>query len=294
VRRMRARVLSWVGGVGCMLGATSANAQTAAVQFPPEPAAVTAPAAPETSTATPQAPTGAPATQAATPVAPTTQPGVVPAPARQPAIEAAPESDAPTRPKAPRDWNVGAGIMATGDGFNMFFSRGMPLYHAALERRVGEHTWFAFNARAGYDTDQRLASTLSISDEDTATIDMATASILLGARQVFVEGLVEVSGYAAIMAGYHDVMGDELAATGATAILGGGDGYDLGLLLGVAVERELIDALALRLALDLVSARISTEEASKRDETGKTHTTPLTSGRAALNVQPSLQLHFYF
>lgn len=287
MRGMRARVRFWVGGLSFMLGAASANAQTPAVQFPPEPAPASAPTAPTT-------PTAAPATSTAAPVAPTAQPTVVAAPSPQPAVETAPESDAPTRPKAPRDWSVGAGIMATGDGFNTYFSRGMPLYHAALERRIGEHTWLALNARAGYDTNQRLALTLSSSDKDTATIDMATASILLGARQVFVEGLVEVSGYAAIMAGYHDVMGDELAATGATAILGGGDGYDLGLLLGVAVERELIDALALRLALDLVSARISTEQASTRDDAGKTQTTPLTSGRAALNVQPALQLYFYF
>jgi hypothetical protein len=203
-------------------------------------------------------------------------------------------SAAPPRPKAPRDWNIGAGIGATGEGFSSYFNRSMPLYHAALERRIGEHTWLALNARAGYDTDQRLALTSSSETADTLTIDMATVSILLGARQVFVDGIVELSGYAAIMAGYNDVMGDELAASGATALAGGGDGYDLGLLLGFAVERELIDALALRLGVDLVSARISSEQASKQDSEGKTRTTPLTSGRASLNLQPSLQLHFYF
>lgn len=277
---MPARVRSWVGGWGYMLWAVSANAQAPAAQFPPEPAVATTAAAPSAATAPPATPT-APPTAAAAPASRPTAVSPVPA--------------APARPKAPRNWNIGAGIAASGEGFNTFFTRGLPGYRAALERRVGNRTWLAINAQVGYDSVESLEASTSANPNptETVTVNQTNTSVLLGARHVFVEGVVDVSGYSAVLAGYHTVSGDTLAASGAFALLGG-DGYDLGLLLGVAVERELIDALALRLAVDLASAKLSSEEASNRGSAGETQKTPLGRARAALNVLPSLQLHFYF
>lgn len=190
---------------------------------------------------------------------------------------------------------MGAGIGTSGESFNLFFSRGLPSYRAALERRLGSRTWLALNAQVAYDSVESFAVSTSSnpSPTDTVTINQTNTSVLLGVRQVFVDGVVEVSGYSAILAGYHDFSGDDPARAAAFSILGG-DGYDLGLLLGVAVERELIDALALRLAVDLASAKLSSEEASNRGSAGETHEASLGRARAALSLQPSLQLHFYF
>ncbi|HEX2871114.1 MAG TPA: hypothetical protein VHP33_07660 [Polyangiaceae bacterium] len=175
-------------------------------------------------------------------------------------------------------------------------SQTRPSYQTALERRVGDHTWLALDARFSYDTFERPATGTSADPNPSGNVrlEVSSAALLLGARQVFVNGVVDVSGYAALLAGYHDVKGDVLGALGALSLLGGGDGYDLGLLAGISVERELLDALALRLCMDLASARLSSDEAQYRDAAGDIQTTDLGSARAALVLRPGLQLHFYF
>lgn len=275
---MRARVWSWVGSLGCILWSASASAQTTAAQFPPDPAAANAPAAP---------PVAAPpsAAPAPTPALPSAQPASSPpAPAR------------PAPPPPLRNWNLGAGLFASGEGLAGAFSQTAPTYQTALERRLGDHTWLALDARFSYQTFERpnVATSDNPNPSATSRFEMSNATLLLGARQVFVDGVVDVSGYAAVLAGYHDISGDALEALGALSLLGGGDGYDLGLLAGIAVERELLDALALRLSMDLASARLSSDEAQYRGLAGDTQTTELGSARAALVLRPGLQLHFYF
>jgi hypothetical protein len=255
-----------------MLWAVSANAQAPAAQFPPEPPATSAPAAPAP-------PSSAPAL---TPTALPVQPAAV-----------APAS-APPAPPPVRNWNLGAGLFVPAEGLAGAFSQTSPTYQTALERRVGERTWLALDARLSYETLERPALTANVTFSDTTRIEMSNAALLLGVRQVFVEGVVDVSGYAAVLAGYHVVSGDELGTSGALASIGGGDGYDLGLLAGIAVERELIDALALRLLVDLASARLSSDQAQQLDGAGDTQATDLGSARAALALRPGLQLHFYF
>jgi hypothetical protein len=159
---------------------------------------------------------------------------------------------------------------------------------------LGERSWLALNARVSYDSLETPLRTGGDFTGETAYLKTTNVAALLGVRHAFVQGVVEVSGYAAVSAGYRDTNQQELADRGATSLLGIGDGYDLGLLFGTAIERELIDALALRLSLDLASATISSSESTRVDDAGTTRNTRLGAGHLGLTIRPALQLHFYF
>lgn len=70
----------------------------------------------------------------------------------------------------------------------------------------------------------------------------------------------------------------------------------IGLLTGLAVERELIEALALRLIVDLASASIVRSQTVEPAvyESDVTVERDLATKQVSLLVRPGLQLHFYF
>jgi hypothetical protein len=171
----------------------------------------------------------------------------------------------------------------------------VPAYSAALERRLGARTWIALNARFSHDARDSLPfPTNTDPNPTTLRITTTSAAALLGLRYIFVHGLVDVSGYSGLFANVRAINGEDLRASGAVGQTGGGGRRDVGLFVGMAVERELIEALALRLSLDLAAGSISAVDSSRLDEAGVEHHQWLMTERAAFSIDPGLQLHFYF
>lgn len=280
---MRARAVAGVVGCGIGLLTVAAGAQAPSAAFPSESNAA-APAAPAA------APAGEPPPVA---TAPTATPGApaspaVPAPrAPRPAVPAE-----AAQPEPVPSWNVGAGIFSSG-GLIGLSGDGSPTYDAGLERRLGRRAWLALNARVGYFTREASVYPTTADPNPSGTYRARTswASALLGARYVFAHGLVDVSGSAAAFLNYQRVKGEE---SGTPAGLGPVSKRELGLLLGMAVERELIEALTLRLSLDLASAGVGFQDSPWIDDVGVKQPRILVTGRLAFAIEPGLHLHFYF
>jgi hypothetical protein len=272
-----------------VLRSAAAGAQTEA-GAEPEPIAApgSAPEAPALEVVEPRRPVAsapaAPANVAAAPAAAKT-PGVV-----------APELD----------WTVGAGLISRGGAIDLGDLVSGPAYAAALERRLGGETWVWLNVHGAYERrDVPVRSLVGSSTDpnqpiprEQISLATSTATLQLGMRQGFIEGIVDASFYLGAFVGYTSVTGDELRSTESTLsfVAAGSKQRVIGLLAGMAVERELVEALALRLVMDLASAsivRAQTVEpagydgdvAVKRD---------LATKQVSLQVRPGLQLHFYF
>jgi hypothetical protein len=283
---MQARVVAGVVGCGISLLTVVAGAQARSATFPSEatsdppaapvpaePAPVRAGEAPPVTTA----PTAMPSAPAPSPISTTPLP-VVPAEA--------------TQPKPVPSWNVGAGIFSRGS-LMMPVEQSVATYNATLEHRLGRRAWLALNARFSYVTREApvYATTTDANPAGTYRVSTSSAGVLLGARYVFAQGLVDVSGSAVAFLNYQHVKGAE--AGGALAGFPGSR-RELGLLLGMTVERELIEALALRLSLDLASAGVGFQDSLRIDDVGVEQTRILVTGRLALAIEPGLNLHFYF
>jgi hypothetical protein len=291
---MRARARVWVLGCGVSLVTVNANAEAPTVAFPQE----AAPASPPTRTTTPANETPANETPAnETPAAPTnetpaaggtTAPPVTTTPA---AVTRQPPAQAP-QPKALPWWNIGAGIYFAS-GFDPGIT--VPSYEGGFERRLGDRTWLGFNARFARET-RDLLPYATQAEPNPAPIRIHTTSgaVLLGLRHVFAHGVVDVSVFAAAFGRFRHVNGDLLKASGASGLAGAGNGSGFGLLAGLAVERELLDALSLRLSLDLASVSIESDEATRRQNDGTEQKTSLPTTQASVGITPSLQLRFYF
>jgi hypothetical protein len=166
-------------------------------------------------------------------------------------------------------------------------------YGASLERRLGGRTWLALNARLSYQSDESTGLASS-SPTTTYRLDTTSTAVLLGLRYVFARGVVDASFFGAAFAGYRHTSGDRLHASGSTGIFSILPDRYVGVLAGVAVERELIEALALRLSLNLATAQYGWREALKLDENDNEQRIPLSSGSVGFTIVPGIELHFYF
>lgn len=280
--------------------------QAPAAQFPAEvtPGA-RAPAAPASAPAAAPPPVApapvAPAPVAPAPVAPAPAPVATPpalAPVATPPAPppvATPPAAPPTTltldrsaldPAAEPSWALGAGI-----GFGSFsVNAASPDYLAAIERHLGGNSWALLNLAAGYDRSD-VPTPGSGSEGARTTTSSTSVQGLLGVRYVVVHALVDVSIVGALFGRYRSMEGG--------VALGGVQqpatkNYEGGVQAGIAVERTLTEALALRLQLQL--ANFSVEKGTTRVTDGfgisrdsETHGVTLT-----LRAQPSLALYFYF
>jgi hypothetical protein len=198
-----------------------------------------------------------------------------------------------TQPKAVPSWNVGAGIFSSSSGLGALSGFGFVGYGAGLERRLGPRAWLALNTRLGYLSREApvYPTNADLNPAGTYRQRTSSAGALLGVRYVFAHGLVDVSGSGAAYLDYQHTENDERSGS---LQLESGSKRELGLLLGMAVERELIEALALRLSLDVGSASVAFQDSPWVDEVGVKQPRTLVTGRLGLAIEPGLHLHFYF
>jgi hypothetical protein len=163
---------------------------------------------------------------------------------------------------------------------------------------VGARTWLALNALGSYesrDTPLSLSSN-AVGGRTQIAVNTGAFALLLGLRHVFAQGIVDFSMFAAAFGSYQSVGGGPLRSGESVSGLPapGDTTRSLGVLAGLAVERELIDGLALRLSVDTLSASISNDESVFVDSIGFEKRTDFGTRRAGLSLRPGLQLYFYF
>jgi hypothetical protein len=214
----------------------------------------------------------------------------------------APPPPAEAPPPAPASWGLGAGF-GIGDSIFPFGTTAyagpgptFPSYRFSLERRLGSSTWLTFNAVFNYSRTQQPVSDFQ-SGEDPArpTLELTGFKIagLLGIRQVVVQGLVDVSlfgnaGIARVATGGDEPQGTEFVNTQP-----GSSTNALLFVGGLAVERRLIEGLAVRLSATILNASTSRAEVVSRNN-GERKTTTISSQSIDLGLSPALELFFYF
>jgi hypothetical protein len=302
---MRTRGL--VGAVCLVLGVVETSwAQAPAAQFPteappaPVPQPATAPATPP-GVASPPAPAAEP-----TPVEvpPATPPAAVapapPVPPAPPAHHAAPSTTltldrSALEPPPPPNWAAGAsiGIRVSDLAFSGLGSAATtPDYLAALERRLGTSAWLLLNLGVTYTTTDTPTPGSGSEGARTKT-NNSTFSAVLGVRQVFARGIVDVSGVGALYGRYRSIESG-LALLGSSQQEPGLKDYMVGVQAGLAVERKLIEALALRLQLQLVSFGFNKGTTRVTDQFGDTREADTHGTSLVLHADPSVALYFYF
>ncbi len=292
-----------VGGIGILahVALLSWSAAVLAQQPAAQQPAVQQPASPPPPS---QVPSEAPATPALAPAVVTPAAPVLPA-APPPAAPSAspPPSPPPIAPKPLPNWNAGAGIFAGGDslfgfsGFSGLAALSAPTYGAAFERRVGPRTWLALNAMGSYDSrDVPVTPADEPPIRGAAAVHSLSGSLLLGLRHEIVQSLVTVSVFAAGVISAQRIRPDTLRSSESYQGLqySPSNARSVGFVGGMTVERQLIEALALRLSLDLASLSFSRTTTETIDGLGVGTPTSFSARRFGVAVRPGLQLHFYF
>jgi hypothetical protein len=187
----------------------------------------------------------------------------------------------------------------TDGGFGLGYPRAdaasLPV-RASLERRLGSTTWLLLNGSFSHgSSDVPVANSDDPAAQRTLTVTANSAAALLGVRQILATGLVSVSVHAGIeVAGAW--IGGQLTEPPEYIQSGLRPGIKstlLGVTAGFAFERELVEALALRIAVDLASAaRLSNKSADFRD--GVRRETVERHSGFGVGVAPSLELRLYF
>ena len=235
-------------------------------------------------------------------------PYVPPPPQPPPYPYYAPPPPAPLPPAeapapAPANWGLGAGF-GLGDSAIPFSSLSQyvgtnatfPSYRLSLERRLGSSTWLTFNAAFSYSRTQQPVSDVQSGDDPTRpTLELTTFRIagLLGIRQVVVQRIVDVSLFGNFGIGRAATGGDEPQETESVSTQPGSSVNGLLFVGGLAVERRLIEGLAVRLSAGIISASTSRAEVVRRDN-GERKTTVISSQTIDLSLSPALELFFYF
>ncbi len=209
-----------------------------------------------------------------------------------------------TAPAEPPSWSVGATVAYTGYWYGSSFGNvyssydpqsaaigaGLSSFRVAepragffVERRLSRRTWLLLDATGSYSAESYGGTSNDLSAE--------AAAVLLGLRHVVSEGgIVDASVWAGLGVGwlqnngiqaYDPVRGwSNWKVTASGAFLTG----------GIAVERKLLDALAIRLNLAVVRAsyirsRAETEGVPSRQGHGLD---------ATLGIDPTLQVRLAF
>jgi hypothetical protein len=174
-----------------------------------------------------------------------------------------------------------------------------PDYRVSIERRLHRNTWLSFTGgftHASFEvpvsSQQSPPSRTKINYQTTST------SLWLGVRQALVTDLVEVSVYGAAAGAWYWATGDALEpGEWMNNPLPGSKAKTLGFSSGIAVERQLIDRLSVRLSSEILSLQWtkSTPGLTYAQATGDEVPPDTTHTQTVLvHVAPVLDLRFYF
>ena len=254
----------------------------------------------ETPTTTPPPPETTPQVQTAPPVPTVTTP---PWNQPQPLHEAVP---------VPRNWNLGAGISflfptvgffpgvaigalaGAGSGALGGLSAGAPLPRLTLliERRLSERLFLMLNGGIGYSGSQ--SQTFSAISSRTFAFDASA-----GVRGIFNPGgVVEVSGFGSVAVAYTNYefrsifqTTDSMGMSVQTPTTVRGNSYTVGGLAGLALERELISGLALRLSSSILGFSYNGTATSSivQDNTTENESR---GGDVGLRFNPAIELRY--
>ena len=126
---------------------------------------------------------------------------------------------------------------------------------------------------------------------------MTTLDLSAGVRYLVFSDIVNLSVYAMLGGTYAYIGGSSLDTSGHEVILGAGAGswaYAIGGNAGLALERRLIDRLAVRLSAALLDVYWTDSRVKTIDSTGAQLVIKPKGVSAGLTLEPALELRFYF
>src|SRR6185369_580154 len=161
------------------------------------------------------------------------------------------------------NWNLGAGLTLTDSApyAITYWSNAprTPDYRVSIERRLHRDTWLSFTGgftHASYEVP--VSSQLNPPSRTKINYQTTSTSLLLGVRQAIVTELVEVSVYGAAAGAWYWTTGDALEpGEWLNSAPPGSKARTLGFSAGIAVERQLIERLSVRLSSELFTAQWS-------------------------------------
>lgn len=211
----------------------------------------------------------------------------------------------------PRNWNLGAGIsflfptvgvVSPGLGISGLAGAGslgglsagvaLPRLTLLIERRLSERLFLTFNAGVGYAGSQ--SETYSAISSRSFSFD-ATA----GLRGIFNPGgVVEVSAFGSVVAAYSNFeyrsllqTVDSMGMTVQTPTTLRGNAYTIGGIAGLALERELISGLALRLSSSILGFSFNGTESNTLVQDISTEN-KTRGGEVGLRFSPAIELRY--
>jgi hypothetical protein len=153
-----------------------------------------------------------------------------------------------------------------------------------------------FNGSGSYQTSETPASSSAADPNARVTLSETQLAGILGIRHVLVQSIVDVSATAALFVSYRHLDNPISGLQSLSLSWAGADEVtEYGLQGGLAAERALIDRLALRLSLEVLSMSIANGKVHREDSTTGAESEQDVSGRTLrLSMRPSLALYFYF
>ena len=301
-----ALAVSLAGGVA--LAQNAPPSPTGAFPAPTAPTAPPQPPVTEPAPPPPLAPAPPPSTSPLAPTPTATTPSVPPpldvAAAAPPPARAAPPYSAPKVPEpppAPRHWNLGAGLGFAPTAGGILFgdyllsSQTLP-FRVSLEKSLGKTTWLMLNGAFSHVADEAPVTNLIDPDAPRRKVERRYSLIVgtFGVRQIVVSGLVDISVFGGLEAGNAWIDGE--ATTEDEVAIGTDPGSStvlFGILAGIAVERELVESLSLRIAVD-VGSMTWLWATTRRIEGDRTEKLDVHRSSFELLMVPALELRLYF
>ena len=202
------------------------------------------------------------------------------------------------------NFDLGAGVLFGGDsltGSSVFYGA-TPAYRMSAEWRIHGGTWLSFTGGLTHASSELPISSQLIAPTRTVLHYQTTsAAALLGVRQVLLKDIVELSWFGALVGGWSWVAGDVLQPGESAGLpqdsMPGAKTQSLGFTSGIALERELVERLSVRLSSELVTAvwsQTTTPADSTNASTAFDPDTKRHSQTTAVRFAPALDLRFYF
>jgi hypothetical protein len=206
----------------------------------------------------------------------------------------------PPEPKRIYHWNLGAGVGFGGNegalGGAVVYApivAGVPSFRLGLERRIVGGLWLMLNGSFYFTTGEAPPADQSAPEGETVKKTLLATGGVVGIRQAMTSGIVETSVTLGFRLGYQTLGGDtDQADTALVSAAPGSYAITYGFVGGLAVERELIEALALRLSANVVSLTWMDAKAVSRFDGVPPERVKSTT--FAVDLIPAIDVRFYF